>query len=135
MSKFEIPYLADVFSTLGTQLCFPDDELSAVIRDEHHYNAWFTPENVELAVKSIGGMLSKDNLLKWLSNYPELSRSGGKKIGLILAGNIPLVGFHDVLCVLISGNHALIKSSSQDARLIKQVLKRLVAIEPAFEKQ
>jgi len=133
MSKLEIPYLADIFSTLGTQLCFPDDELSAIIRDEHHYNAWFSPENTALAVKSIGEMLSKANLLKWLNQYPEPGSGGDKKVGLVLAGNIPLVGFHDVLCVLTSGNHALIKSSSQDARLIKQVLARLVAIEPAFE--
>ncbi len=135
MSKLEIPYLADIFSTLGTQLCFPDDELSAIIRDEYHYNAWFTPQNTELAVKSAGEMLSKENLLKWLNRYPELNSGGGKKVGLILAGNIPLVGFHDVLCVLASGNHALIKSSTQDARLIKQLLKQLIAIEPAFEKQ
>jgi len=53
----------------------------------------------------------------------------------VLAGNIPLVGFHDVLCVLISGNFALIKASSQDARLITQVLKRLTAIESAFEQR
>src|ERR1700755_3201506 len=111
MSKFEIPYLADVFSTLGTQLCFPDDALSAIIRDEHHYNAWFTPESVELGVKSIGAMLNRENLLTWLGRYPHTG-SGGKKVGLILAGNIPMVGFHDVLCALASGNHALIKSSS-----------------------
>jgi hypothetical protein len=58
-----------------------------------------------------------------------------KKIGLILAGNIPLVGFHDVLCVLITGNHALIKASTQDARLIKYVLNRLVKIDAAFKEQ
>jgi hypothetical protein len=133
MSKLKIPYLADIFSTLGTQLCYPDDELSAVIRDEHHYNAWFTPENTELAVKSIGEMLNKENLSEWLNQYHGVGTGGSKKVGLILAGNIPLVGFHDVLCVLASGNHALIKSSTQDARLIKQVLKRLIAIEPAFE--
>lgn len=135
MSKLEIPYLADIFSTLGTQLCYPDDELSAIIRDEHHYNAWFTPENTMLSVKAIGEMLNKENLLKWLNRYPGLASAGGKKVGLILAGNIPLVGFHDVLCVLASGNHALIKSSTHDARLIKQVLKRLIATEPIFEKR
>jgi hypothetical protein len=68
-----------------------------------------------------------------LNQYHGVGTGGSKKVGLILAGNIPLVGFHDVLCVLASGNHALIKSSTQDARLIKQVLKRLIAIEPAFE--
>lgn len=132
MSKFEIPYLADIFSTLGTQLSCPDDELSAIIRDEHHYNAWFTADSVEKAVKAIGRQLNKKDLLTWLNGYPTDRLAANKQVGLVLAGNIPLVGFHDVLCVLISGNHALIKSSSQDSRLIKEVLKRLTLIEPAF---
>lgn len=132
MSKFEIPYLADVFSTLGTQLSCPDDELSAIIRDEHYYNAWFAADNVEKAVKAIGRMLNKKDLATWLNRYPIALRAANKQVGLVLAGNIPLVGFHDVLCVLISGNHALIKSSSQDNRLIKEVLKRLTLIEPTF---
>jgi len=135
MSKFEISYLADVFSTLGKQLSYPDDELTAVINDEHHYNAWFTADNVEKAVTSTGRMLNKEDLLSWLNRYPKDHFDTGKKVGLVLAGNIPMVGFHDVLCVLITGNYALIKASSQDARLIKEVLKRLVSIEPAFENQ
>ncbi|HEX3384705.1 MAG TPA: acyl-CoA reductase, partial [Mucilaginibacter sp.] len=96
-----------------------------------HYNAWFTPENVEHAVKAIGQMLNKDDLQSWLSKY-DIKPHAPKRIGLVLAGNIPLVGFHDVLCVLVSGNIAHIKASLQDSRLIMQVLKRLVAIEPAF---
>ena len=62
-----------------------------------------------------------------------LNTQYSKQIGLILAGNIPLVGFHDVLCVLVSGHRALIKASSNDARLIKYILGLLVAIEPWFE--
>lgn len=135
MSKFEIPYLADVFSTLGKQLSYPDDELKLIIGDEHYHNAWFTTANVEKAITSIGRMLDKESLVNWLNRYPAVTSGGGKKVGLILAGNIPMVGFHDVLCVLISGNHALIKASSQDARLIKEVLRRLVIIEPGYEKQ
>ncbi len=135
MSKFEIPQLADVFSTLGRQLSFPDDELSATIADEHYYNAWFTPVNVALAVTSIGKMLDRECLLNWLNRYSLPNNNEMKKVGLILAGNIPLVGIHDVLSVLISGNHALIKASSQDNRLIKEVLNRLVGIEPAFADQ
>jgi len=134
MSNFEIPYLADVFSTLGSQLSCPDDELKALMDDEYHYNAWFTPISVEKAVTSIGKMLNKNDLLNWLNRY-KLNFSSNKKVGLVLAGNIPMVGFHDVLCVLITGNHALIKASSQDSRLIKQVLNRLAAIEPAFANQ
>jgi hypothetical protein len=135
MSKFNINYLADVFSTLGTQLSYPDEELSAIIQDEHHYNAWFTPSSVEHAVKAIGQMLNKQDLLTWLNRYDLNQNKAGKKIGLILAGNIPMVGFHDVLCVLITGNHALIKASTQDARLIKYVLNMLVDIDAAFKEQ
>jgi hypothetical protein len=135
MSKFNINYLADVFSTLGTQLSYPDEELSAIIQDEHHYNAWFTPSSVDHAVKAIGQMLNKQDLLTWLNRYDLNQNKAGKKIGLILAGNIPMVGFHDVLCVLITGNHALIKASTQDARLIKHVLNMLVDIDAGFKEQ
>jgi hypothetical protein len=84
MSKFNINYLADVFSTLGGQLSYPDDELTAIIEDEHHYNAWFTPTSVEQAVKAIGKMLSKQDLLSWLNKYDLNPNKGSKKVGLIL---------------------------------------------------
>lgn len=134
MSKFNIPYLTDVFSTLGQQLSFPDEDLINTIQNECHYNAWFTSANTERAVKAIGGMLNKDDLLRWLSNY-RLNNEYPKRVGLILAGNIPLVGFQDVLCVLASGNNALIKASSNDARLIITVLNRLCLIEPSLSNQ
>src|SRR6202012_3157116 len=132
MSKFNIPYLTDVFSTLSAKLSYPDEELSAIIQDEHYYNAWFTPASVEQAVKAVGQMLNKQALSTWLSKYDLNKSSGNKKVGLILAGNIPLVGFHDVLCVLASNNTALIKASAQDARLIKYLLQKLVAINNHF---
>ncbi|MBS1526260.1 MAG: acyl-CoA reductase, partial [Bacteroidetes bacterium] len=121
MSKNNKVYLKDVLSTLGQQLSFPNAELTNTIQNECHYNAWFTPENVASAVKAIGQMLNGEDISKWLDRY-ELAPRPLKRVGLILAGNIPLVGFHDVLCVLVSGNYALIKASSQDTRLIKQVL-------------
>ncbi len=135
MSKFNISYLVDVLCTLGKQLSSPDADLAAIIADEHHYNAWFTPSSVGNAVAALGKMLNAEALHTWLGKYNKNSNQGGKNIGVILAGNIPLVGFHDVLCVLASGNKAIIKASSQDSRLIKQVLKMLVAIEPAFNNQ
>jgi hypothetical protein len=76
-------------------------------------------------------MLNKADLEKWLKKY-NIVQAGNKKVGLVLAGNIPLVGFHDVLCVLATGNHALIKVSSQDARLIKYVLNKLVEIDNSY---
>lgn len=135
MSKFNIKNSINSFSSLGKQLIAPDAQLAAIIEDERYHNAWFTPESVLQAVTAIGKMLNETELQIWLAKYNLDTAAGGKKIGLILAGNIPLVGFHDVLCVLASGNHAFIKASSQDARLIKAVLERLVAIDNSFAQQ
>jgi hypothetical protein len=88
---------------------------------------------VEQAVKAIAQVLTETALTDWLSKYPVKKQS--KRIGLILAGNIPLVGFHDILCVLVSGNFAMIKTSSQDSRLIKYILNQLVKLEQDFGKQ
>ncbi|MES2375175.1 MAG: acyl-CoA reductase [Bacteroidota bacterium] len=132
MSKNTIQELINTFSALGQQLAAPDKELTQLINTEHIYNAWFTPESVTCAVTSIGKMLNADDLATWLNKYDLSKSTAPKKIGLILAGNIPLVGFHDVLCVLATGNHALIKAATQDARLIKHVLQKLVAIDNNF---
>jgi len=135
MSKFNKARLIDLFDELGTQLNDPNEQLLAVINDERHYNAWFTPESVLQAVTSIGKMLNRRQLSTWLDKYSIEENKQAKRVGLILAGNIPLVGFHDVLCVLASGNHALIKASSQDTRLIKYVLEMLTAIDDSFAYQ
>jgi len=130
MSNFNINRLTDTFATLGEYLREPAEELNEIINDELHYNAWFTPANVDKAVRSIGEMLNTADLHTWLHKYT--FNNSNKKVGLILAGNIPMVGFHDVLCVLASGNHALIKASSQDNHLIKYVLQKLVEIDNSF---
>jgi len=135
MSKFDKTRLIEIFSRLGSHLSSPDEDLSAIINTEKQYNAWFTPENVLQAVTSIGKMLNVNDLTKWLNSYNLTETKQSKKVGLILAGNIPLVGFHDVLCVLVTGNFALIKASSQDSRLIKHILQMLVDLEPAFSQQ
>jgi hypothetical protein len=132
MSKFTTKELITAFSKLGQQLSNPDEQLTELINTEHIYNAWFTPQSVENAVKAIGYMLNEADLVTWLNKYDLTKNIFPQKIGLILAGNIPLVGFHDVLCVLATGNHALIKVSVQDARLIKHVLKTLAIIDNRF---
>ncbi len=132
MSKINIKSTINSFSTLGTQLTQPDAQLMAIINDEQYHNAWFTTESVLQAVTAIGKMLNNADLQTWLNKYNLDGATSGKRVGLILAGNIPLVGFHDVLCVLASGNLALIKASSQDARLIKAVLQKLIAIDDSF---
>lgn len=131
MSKFSNSYLIQIITQLGRQLAAPDESLQQIIETENHYNAWFTPKSVQQAINAIAQSLTEDNLEQWLSAYT-FTQHEPKKVGLILAGNIPLVGFHDVLCVIISGNIALIKASSQDARLIKYVLQLLTNIEPGL---
>lgn len=93
------------------------------------HNGWFTPEQVYFAVHSWAKALSEDNLDKWLSNY-NFSEFNPKTVGLILAGNIPLVGFHDFLSVLISGHKVLVKASSNDQHLIAFLTDYLISIEP-----
>lgn len=137
MSQATTINLINTFAELGRRLSNPDEQLQQLILSEQHYNAWFTPLSVANAVKAIGGMLNEKDLKKWMEDVKETSeielpKSEIKKVGLILAGNIPLVGFHDVLCVLVSGNFAMIKASSNDARLLKYVLGQLVDIAPEF---
>lgn len=134
MSKLDITGAIKTFTTLGKQLASPDSQLMHIIDSERQYNAWFTPESVLRAVVATGEMLNAQDLEKWLNTY-DLQYNGNKKVGLVLAGNIPLVGFHDVLCVLLTGNHAIIKASSQDARLIKFVLSKLIDIETRYKDQ
>lgn len=133
MSNFSKSHLTGIFSALGSQLKQPNDALLAAINQEQYFNPWFTPENVLNAITAIGNMLNQADLTIWLNNYNFSENRIAKNVGLILAGNIPLVGFHDILCVLASGNHALIKTSSNDARLVKMVLQMLVTLEPELK--
>ncbi|RZL47132.1 MAG: acyl-CoA reductase [Pedobacter sp.] len=108
----------------------PSNEFNSVINAASHSNGWFTVDEVQKALSSLAKMLSKTDLAHW---YEKITvRDQPKKIGLILAGNIPLVGFHDVMCVLATGNIAMIKLSSSDDKLLPALLKKLVDIEPAF---
>lgn len=126
----------NAFSNLGTTL---KSESFRPTLEEWSYHAqssnnWFTPENVLNALTAISEqLLDKDNLTDWISNYPEASTS--KKIGVVMAGNIPAVGFHDALCVLISGHQLLAKLSTDDTFLIKSLLSLLIEIEPDFASQ
>jgi len=96
-------------------------------------NNWFTEESVSSALEGIVYMLQETNLNKWLSNYEIPPVTIPKSIGILMAGNIPLVGFHDFLTVLISGNRACVKLSSSDSFLMNWIFKKLVEIEPLFD--
>lgn len=96
-------------------------------------NGWFTESNVRLAIVSIAKMLEEAKIQTWIGSYdfPHENKSP-KEVGLVLAGNIPLVGFHDFLAVLMSGNRVMIKLSSDDKTLLPFIVKILICIEPDF---
>ena len=124
----------NALAQLGGFLSHPDERLEQLIASAPNQNAWFTPENTRKAITAFGKMLNRKDLETWLNPIQGLNKdSRPKSIGLVLAGNIPLVGFHDILCVLASGNRALIKLSSQDQKLIPFILNKLVEIEPGFK--
>jgi len=108
--------------------------LHSLIDSQFQHNAWFTPENVRSALNAIANELTEENLLKWTSAYPGLHEQiKPMRAGVIMAGNIPLVGFHDFLSVLISGNQIIAKTSSKDSELIVYISKILCSINPDFE--
>ena len=114
-------------SVLQNDLFF--DDFASLIALSQSHNGWFTPEQVLHSIQSWARALTEDNLNQWLSNY-DFSKIEPKKVGLILAGNIPLVGFHDFLSVLISGHDVLVKTSSNDQYLLKFLANYLIAVEP-----
>jgi hypothetical protein len=93
--------------------------LEKLIDNQQFQNPWFTPENVRMAVKTIADELTHENLVKWTASYQALnSENDPLRAGVVMAGNIPLVGFHDFLAVLLSGNNLITKTSSKDPELI-----------------
>jgi hypothetical protein len=97
-------------------------------------NGWFTKKMVDSSLRGIIMMLDKYNLENWLKPYQEKinKNNNPKEIGLIMAGNIPAVGFHDFLCVIISGHIAVVKTSSDDSLLLPALSELLISIEPSF---
>jgi len=107
------------------------DSMQSLIPALQSRNGWFTPDQVKFALRSWSQALTQVNLDKWFSAY-KISETSPKTVALILAGNIPLVGFHDFLCVLMAGHKALVKLSSNDDRLLPLLADYLVFIQPEF---
>jgi len=122
------------FAALGGYMrTFPAD-LERLVHLASRHTAWFTPPYIEQAIKALANNLHTDSLQKWLQPYQEkLDRPTNKTVGLVLAGNIPLVGFHDILAVLIGGFNVQVKLSSDDKILIPHLLDHLITLEPRFQ--
>ena len=135
--KERIESFSELGEILGNSLAGKASRFTSAINDlinnQQYQNPWFTPENVRLAIKSIANELTRANLLEWTGRYPELGTLTERgSTGVIMAGNIPLVGFHDFLTVLISGSRLIAKTSSKDPGLIAFIADLLKEINPGF---
>jgi hypothetical protein len=114
-------------TVLNNDLFF--DAFVDLINLSQSHNGWYTNENVYYAIQSWAEALTIENLKQWLDSY-DFENVNPKTVGLILAGNIPLVGFHDFISVLISGHKVLVKTSSNDQHLLPFLANYLISIEP-----
>ena len=141
----------DAFSNLGT--FFGQFSSTSAVRNTHipyqkefypkflkaiqntvHQNGWFTEENIRYTFTQWSTLLTIQNLNSWLAKYA-LTDKKPITVGIVMAGNIPLVGFHDFLCVLITGNSVKAKQSSDDSLLLPLIVEYLIALHPDFETQ
>ncbi len=121
IQKPDIPFIDEYFEGMILQL-----EMAK------SHNRWFTDDNLRFALQSWAEGLSEENLKEWTSKY-SFNEINEKTVAIIMAGNIPLVGFHDFLSVLITGNKVLVKLSSNDNKLLPYLAKYLIALQPEFE--
>lgn len=131
MSSLRKEQLISAFKQLGKYMNQPDNAFKAAIYSAGNANAWFTEDEVNKSVKALAQMLNEADLEQWFKDVEVTNKP--KNIGLILAGNIPLVGFHDVMCVLATGNIAQIKLSSSDNKLLPFLLTQLCNILPELK--
>ncbi|MEM6735638.1 MAG: acyl-CoA reductase [Bacteroidota bacterium] len=122
-------------SKLGKKISeLTQDEIEELSSKARQANGWFTFDQVANALKGIAFLLQEEKLKRWTNRY-KLQNHLTKIIGIVMAGNIPLVGFHDLLSVLISGHFAAIKPSSDDEYLTQSMINWILAIEPRFKKK
>lgn len=124
----------DAFASLGSLIeNISEEDLSDLTLRVESKNGWFTPIQTKSALEALLVFLNKDSLVKWLKEYSLPDTTVPKSIGIMMAGNIPAVGFHDMMCVLLVGHQACIKPSSGDQVLISWLIDKLVLVEPRFK--
>ncbi|GAB2967954.1 acyl-CoA reductase [Hymenobacter coalescens] len=121
------------FIRLGQRLrTLSDDELLSLAFRARNHNPWFDEPNVRDAVAGVAHLLDAEPLTAWAARYPAEPQGEPRRVGVVMAGNIPLVGFHDLLCVLLSGHTLLAKLSKDDNILLRWVGAQLLELEPRF---
>ncbi|MCF6171289.1 MAG: acyl-CoA reductase [Bacteroidales bacterium] len=109
-------------------------ELVKTVKEQQSHNGWFVEANVRQMLVALGSSLEKQKVEKWLAKYLPLleKEKEARTVAVVMAGNIPAVGFHDLLSVLMSGNKLLAKLSSDDEKLLPAIAGLLLAVEPGF---
>jgi len=108
------------------------EDFQIQIEETSYKNAWFIKENIQHALEAWATNLTASHINSWLNKYPNLKDgvTSPKTVGIVMAGNIPLVGFHDLLCVFLSGHNAICKLSSDDKILLPAILRILSKMNP-----
>ncbi|MDD2982417.1 MAG: acyl-CoA reductase [Crocinitomicaceae bacterium] len=135
--------LGKVLVSLGENQAWRDNSLGVtqeeyerfeyIIARQFALNGWFTQDSVRNALKAIGNDLTTEKLTAWTDQYQFVKEP--KRVGVIMAGNIPLVGFHDFLCVLLSGHKITAKMSSDDKTLLPEIVSLLIQYAPELEER
>ena len=122
----------EILSRLGTYILSDEEIWVATKEKAGRQNTWFTDEFLNLAITNIATQFLDKNILESFSENYKLPTTNykPKTIGVIMAGNIPLVGFHDFLSVFLSGNKIRIKASSKDDVLLKHMIDKMIEWEP-----
>lgn len=107
-------------------------EFHSKLKSAEIHNPWFTPENINYSLKQWNEVLTEENIENWLKDYKYSDSQ--KKIGIIMAGNLPLVGLHDLISVILSGHDAIVKTSSKDDVLMNAVIDFLTENDPELKK-
>ena len=123
------------FAALGDFVLKNPVSLQEIVNKTFIYNTWFTIDNINQALQNIAiEFLHREKLENWISGYgSKITTHDTKTIAIVAAGNIPMVAFHDILCVLISGNKLQLKLSEKDQYLLPFLLEQLINIEPDFK--
>lgn len=107
--------------------------LDLAVKKASYYNPWFGTDNIIFSLHSLGFSINEVAINKWLINYPEVNCNIiSKRVGVVMAGNLPLVGFHDFFYVLMSGHKVIAKLSSDDQYLLPALAAKLIEFEPKF---
>lgn len=122
----------EILVQLGVYISAQDPQWEDAKRRAEQFNHWFTPAFTSMAANSIASaFLQKEKLEQWVAHYHVDDNIQAKTVGIIMAGNIPLVGFHDFLCVFISGHKQVCKLSSKDDILLKHLVEKMIEWNPS----